>query len=79
MKDWKTIKTECDAQVPVFNPRNPSDPYTGPDHRYVTITNVNIPFSNLITLMVQLAIAAVPAAIIVAIIWAVAGTFLIGI
>jgi len=36
----------------------------------VVITGINIPFTNLVTFLVSLAIAAVPAGIIVAVLWA---------
>lgn len=42
--------------------------------QYVTLTNINIPFTKLVGFLVKLAIAAVPAAIIVAIFWSILAT-----
>jgi hypothetical protein len=44
----------------------------------VKIVGVNISFMNLVSLLVKLAIAAIPAAIIVTVFWTVIGGFLVG-
>ena len=44
----------------------------------VKITGINIPFFDLVTLLVKLAIAAIPAIIIVSIFWAMIVGFLTG-
>ena len=48
--------------------RRPGQPPGGPLH--VTITDINIPFFSLMWLLVKLALAAIPATIIVAVLWA---------
>lgn len=49
------------------------------DHiQHIVITGINIPFISLVGLLVKLAIAAVPAAIIVSIIWMVMAAIFVG-
>jgi len=44
----------------------------------IKIVGIDIPFIDLVLLLVKLAIAAIPAAIIIGIIWTVIGGFLFG-
>jgi len=48
----------------------------GDEIKYVKIVNIDIPFIDLILLLVKLAIAAIPAAIVVSIFWMIIGGFL---
>ena len=45
----------------------------------VEVVNINIPFLDLLILLIKLAIAAIPAAIIMGILWAMVGSFMFGI
>lgn len=45
----------------------------------VVITGIDIPFSHLVTLMIKVSIAAVPAALVVGFIWMIIGGFIVGV
>jgi len=45
----------------------------------VTITRLDIPFGNLVWMLVKVSIAAIPAGIILAVVWAVVGAIFAGV
>lgn len=59
---------KCGGAVPSAPP--PGRPaFLKPERVRVVVTDVELPFGSMVTLLVKLALAAIPAAIIVALVW----------
>ena len=72
------------SQDEIATPKTRIDLETKPNFsrsrvQLVEVVNINIPFLDLLILLIKLAIAAIPAAIIMGILWAMIGSFMFGI